>query len=46
MTGQPLRSRSRSSCRWSQDKDLSDAGLAVFTTGDLLDGLRADGHID
>ena len=31
---------------WSQDKDLADAGLTVFTTGDLLDALRADGHID
>jgi len=25
---------------WSQDKDLADAGLEVFTTGDLLDALR------
>lgn len=24
---------------WSQDKDLTDAGVEVFTTGDLLDGL-------
>jgi hypothetical protein len=24
---------------WSQDKDLSDAGVEVFTTGDLLDAL-------
>ncbi len=31
---------------WSQDKDLSDAGLTVFTTGELLDGMRADGHIE
>jgi predicted nucleic acid-binding protein len=31
---------------WSQDKDLSDAGLTVFTTGELLDGLRVGGHID
>jgi hypothetical protein len=31
---------------WSQDKDFSDSGLTVFTTGELLDGLRADGHID
>ncbi len=30
----------------SQDKELSDAGLTVFTTGDLLDALRADGHTD
>jgi predicted nucleic acid-binding protein len=28
---------------WSQDKDLADAGLQVFTTGDLLDALRAAG---
>ena len=25
---------------WSQDKDLTTAGLDVFTTGELLDGLR------
>jgi predicted nucleic acid-binding protein len=25
---------------WSQDKDLTDAGLQVFTTGDLLDALQ------
>jgi predicted nucleic acid-binding protein len=25
---------------WSQDKDLTDAGLQVFTTGDLLDTLQ------
>jgi predicted nucleic acid-binding protein len=25
---------------WSQDKDLADAGLEVFTTGDFLDALR------
>jgi hypothetical protein len=24
---------------WSQDKDLTVAGLDVFTTGDLLDAL-------
>jgi len=24
---------------WSQDKDLRDAGVEVFTTGDLLDAL-------
>jgi hypothetical protein len=24
---------------WSQDKDLTVAGLEVFTTGDLLDAL-------
>jgi len=28
---------------WSQDKDLTDAGLQVFTTGDLLDSLHAAG---
>jgi predicted nucleic acid-binding protein len=28
---------------WSQDKDLGDAGLEVFTTGDLLDALRDAG---
>jgi predicted nucleic acid-binding protein len=31
---------------WSQDKDLSDAGLTVFTTGELLDVLREAGHIE
>ncbi len=25
---------------WSQDKDLEDAGVEIFTTGDLLDALR------
>jgi predicted nucleic acid-binding protein len=25
---------------WSQDKDLTDAGIEVFTTGELLDALR------
>lgn len=24
---------------WSQDKDLADAGIEVFTTGELLDAL-------
>ena len=28
---------------WSQDKDLGEAGLEVFTTGDLLDALRDAG---
>jgi predicted nucleic acid-binding protein len=28
---------------WSQDKDLAEAGLEVFTTGDLLDALRGAG---
>jgi predicted nucleic acid-binding protein len=31
---------------WSQDKDLTDAGLDVFTTGELLDALRDAGHIE
>jgi predicted nucleic acid-binding protein len=31
---------------WSQDRDLTDAGLVVFTTGELLDALRDAGHID
>lgn len=25
---------------WSQDKDLDDAGLRIYTTGELLDMLR------
>jgi len=29
---------------WSQDKDLTDAGVEVFTTGELLDALRDAGH--
>jgi predicted nucleic acid-binding protein len=28
----------------SQDKDFSDAGVEVFTTGELLDALREAGH--
>lgn len=28
---------------WSQDKDFEQAGLEVFTTGDLLDALRESG---
>ncbi len=31
---------------WSQDKDLTAAGLDVFTTGELLDALRDAGHIE
>jgi predicted nucleic acid-binding protein len=31
---------------WSQDQDLTDAGLEVFTTGELLDALRDAGHIE
>ena len=27
---------------WSQDKDLGDAGVEVFTTGELLDALREE----
>ena len=30
---------------WSQDKDLTTAGLDVFTTGELLDALRDACHI-
>jgi predicted nucleic acid-binding protein len=30
---------------WSQDKDLTVAGLDVYTTGELLDALRDAGHI-
>jgi predicted nucleic acid-binding protein len=29
---------------WSQDKDLTVAGLEVFTTGDLLDALSKIDH--
>ena len=28
---------------WSQDKDLADSGLKVFTTGQLLDALADTG---
>ncbi len=28
---------------WSQDKDLTEAGIEVFTTGDLLDALADAG---
>ncbi len=28
---------------WSQDKDLTDAGIKVFTTGELLDALAHAG---
>lgn len=31
---------------WSQEKDLGDAGVEVFTTGELLDALRKTGHGD
>lgn len=31
---------------WSQDKDLTAAGLDVLTTGELVDALRDAGHID
>jgi predicted nucleic acid-binding protein len=30
---------------WSQDKDLTTAGVEVFTTGELLDALRDAGRI-
>jgi predicted nucleic acid-binding protein len=30
---------------WSQDKDLTAAGVDVVTTGELLDALRDAGHI-
>jgi predicted nucleic acid-binding protein len=29
---------------WSQDKDLGDAGIEIFTTGELLDALAAADH--
>jgi predicted nucleic acid-binding protein len=28
---------------WSQDKDMEDAGVAVYTTGELLDAIRSAG---
>jgi predicted nucleic acid-binding protein len=31
---------------WSQDEDLTTAGVEVFTTGGLLDALREAGHIE
>jgi len=31
---------------WSQDNDLTTAGIDVFTTGELLDALRDAGHIE
>ena len=31
---------------WSQDKDLTIAGLDIYTTGELLDALRDAGHIE
>jgi predicted nucleic acid-binding protein len=27
---------------WSQDKDMEDSGLCVYTTGELLDALAAE----
>ncbi|MCA1699359.1 MAG: hypothetical protein LC790_10885, partial [Actinobacteria bacterium] len=30
---------------WSQDKDLTSAGLNVLTSGELLDALCDAGHI-
>jgi predicted nucleic acid-binding protein len=29
---------------WSQDKDFTDTGVEVVTTGVLLDAMRAAGH--
>jgi predicted nucleic acid-binding protein len=29
---------------WSQDKDLEAAGVALYTTGDLLDAIRGAGE--
>jgi predicted nucleic acid-binding protein len=29
---------------WSQDKDFSDTGVEIVTTGTLLDATRADDH--
>jgi hypothetical protein len=40
--GQTKRQRKRDG-RWSQDKDLTDAGIKVFTTGALLDALAHAG---
>lgn len=31
---------------WSQDKDLTSAGVDVLTTGELLDALRDAGRIE
>jgi len=31
---------------WSQDKDVSDSGVEVVTTGALLDEMRAAGHLE
>jgi predicted nucleic acid-binding protein len=31
---------------WSQDKDFTVAGVDVYTTGALLDAMRAGGHLD
>ena len=28
---------------WSQDKDMHEAGLTIYTTGELLDAIRAAG---
>ena len=32
----------RSVTIWSQDKDIKVAGVAVYTTGELLDGIRTE----
>ena len=29
---------------WSQDKDMEAAGVAVYTTGELLEAMRDDSH--
>lgn len=31
---------------WSQDKDLTVAGVEVWTTGELLDAMRDTGHLE
>jgi predicted nucleic acid-binding protein len=31
---------------WSQDKDFTVAGIDVYTTGALLDAMRAAGYVD
>ena len=41
-----LGGRARLVTVWSQDKDFTDAGLEVFTTGELLDAMRGEGLVD
>jgi predicted nucleic acid-binding protein len=31
---------------WSQDKDMEESGVQVYTTGELLDGMRSAGGPD